>query len=599
MGQKHSTEAGLIDDLPDLPAQPFYSTKRYTTDELLYILNQATKVTFTHSDEFRTIGSSPQETDTYLKTALVNLQRHAQEEGGIFYDASFEDKKDFEDIRLSKSIAPESIPFATATLVKQAFMHWDFIDQPNKILRGVHDLFVRRVEGAMLDLLDELEGLNLDETQKIHKTHEILNERAEFLKPNLVYAAQMLFISYITDLAENKYKEEAKAIHQFFRVCKKIIAIMHDSEERKRAALMVSPVLFVGLHLDKSFLAAGPVKQKYFNAYLAIIFNLAMRHPVFDEDYDPATYKLYGLLNQKCQEKDLGVSVNPAFAPRDIPDFFFESLKRQYADIAKTHFPELGKETHKAVFHFFIGKITSVATLESAQQRAQDMHNVIYLLKLVYQQDAAKDSNEAVYAKLLRQLLQVPSQSAEVDAWFDTVMISCLLKRNRSFKEPFAIGAYKVSPEAQLQYCTQLTQEYLHQSYENSMLKARLRTDEIAIQSKAEEIESLSRRLDAVQKKLTDLQLENKTQASQLSTTPPSTPPTGRHHFPHHRKGEQSPPKARKTSNPEKFIGEKTTPKEEEELSMLGSQSIESGSPPRERGGVLRTLSESLLRHKK
>ncbi len=597
MGQKQSAQEDEVHGLPDLPKEPFYSTKRFTTDELLHLLNQASHVTFSHPDEFRAVGSSQAETDTYLKTALVNLQQ----EGDVYYEVSFEDKEEFANVRISKSIPPESIPYATSTLVKQAFMHWDILDQPNRYLRGVHDDLVYRFNGAFLDLLDELNKQTLNETQKVLKIKEMLNQKAAFLKPGLVYAAQMLFIEFISSLTNSKYSAEAKAVHQFVRICKKAMKVIEDPYEREKAAVLVIPVLYEGLHLHRAFTASSSERIKLFNTFLAVVFNLTMAHPLFDEDYNQETYELYAKLNSKCTELNIGIEVNPALAQRELSNYFLDELNKEYQDIVTKYLHKDSREAKKAVYEFFVNKIRKAAAFEPLQARAQNMHNVLYILKLVYQEDKAK--NEQCYASVIRQILQLPRVDEIRDAWFDKLAVYCILQREKGFNREFMQEDYNVSSQDQQEYCVGLTQEYQLKFKENNELKHTLQQKDLVIESQQEQIASLNMRLIAIQEQLSALTLKTKNEQAMSSIPEPASPSLTRLHFPHFhasKSGEDSPPRARKHSNPQKLSVEKSPPKErkhmiDEEAPLLMESNEPSVSPPKERK-LLHTLSAPKLR---
>lgn len=543
MGQKQSILAG--------EHPPLYSSKRYTTDELNHILKLAEKVRFTHPDEFRAVGSSYSENDTFLKALLLDLEQA----GNVYYEAPFE-KSELENVRVSQSIPAQSIPYAMATLIKRAFMQWDLLDQPNHFLEEVHVEFTKRLNDAYFDLLDLLNKQEVSDSQKIDALSHILCAKREFQNPTLVYAAQTLFISFITALTKEKYTEEAKAIHQFIRVCKRMLEIQTDPEERSKVARLIVPVLCDGLHLEKASIVPEHVLEtsqsgKIFRIYLAFVFNLMVRHPVFDEDYDKDTYSLYVRLDEKCQQMKIGVESNPALAARDLPDFFVAELNGQYTDLITSFYPSEENQAQKAVYFFFVNKIARVLSFDN-KQKAADMHHVIFLLRVLYQEDTAALNDTSAYAKIMRQIFQLPSIDPVKDAWFDKIMVPSLLKRKQIFNNPFSAELYKVSFEDQQRYCQQLTEAYQAQAAQNSQLKAQLHEDKLKLESQTEEINRLHHKLEVAQQKLRDLLIDEYSESSSPQgspvATPSSSPPTGRFHI--HRRprtsDEKSPPQERK-----------------------------------------------------
>lgn len=473
------------------------------------------------------------------------------------YEASFEDEHDDSAISLPSENKFSSImPNQRYLILCEAFGNWDFFCKPYIRYSTLHTTFIKQVKGAFEELLESVNKLGLSHDERIKKISEILSPLAEHRRPSLVYDTQMLLISLITTLTCENHFEEAKTLHRILSLFKRIIHNQANPDEQRGVAEFIARACYRGLQLQDAKIAKGHLLQRsqqdlFFHTFLMAGINLTIRHPVFDREYAIDIYDIYERMNLRFDAHGFGIAVNPALAARDLPNFFLEALKARYADIAKGHYRTEGKEGLKAVYNFFINKIASVTAFDTTPEKAEAMHNFIYVLKQLYQEDTSETKNTPLYINALRQFLQIPNLEKDIDSWFDECIISTIFERKNRFDNPFVASAYSVSQEEHQEYCRLLTHAYEEQVEENNRITEKFNQEIFSLKTRNNELEQLNATLE----QLKNISLHDKEQSSSKETTPPSSPP-GLYHLHRRQKhtttsqslGSSSPQKLRKAS---------------------------------------------------
>lgn len=473
------------------------------------------------------------------------------------YEASFVEEDDDTTPFLSDNTFSWTMPEQRYLRLAEAFSQWDFFCKPYIRHSNMHKQFVRQVKGAFEDLLESLNKLGLSQEDKIKKIGEILSPSAEYRRPSLLYDTQMLLISFITNLTSESHFEEAKALHRIMSLFKKISHKQRNADEQKGLSEFIARACYRGLQLEEAKIAKGHLLQRsqqelFFHIFFTATINLAIRHPVFDQEYAVDIYDIYERMNKRFDKLGFGIAVNPALAANDLPNFFLKALKAKYADLGKRYSQTEGKEGPKAVYAFFLRKIASVAAFDKTPDKAQAMHNFIHVLKQLYAEDHSEPKNTLLYLKALRQFLQIPNHDKDFDTWFDECIISTIFERKNRFDTPFEQSAYSVSTEEQQEYCKLLTQAYEEQVEENVRITDKYSREIILLKTRNNELEHLNATLEQFK----NLSLQDKEQSSSKETTPPSSP-TGLYHL--HRRQKHttasqslgsSSPKTRKSSLP-------------------------------------------------
>lgn len=538
--EKKSIEEDEITSEP-IPELPYYVTKRYTTDELNYILEYAKRVfpdyKSTSSDEssedessvdsayfdyaqmLRVEESTTQEKDRLIQALLVKMSQEAKG----FYDFDFNVEDLHLNPRVSQNIDEQHIPYAMATLVKRGFMNWDFLDKYNTYLDRVHQTFEDRFS-TVFNSLPQL-------TQPQVQLGSIFNPFNEFRNPVLVYAAQMLLVAFITDLTANRYTDEAKVLHQFILICKRILRSSQSESSQPLLSRMIAPVLLEGLHLK-----AVSKDEGMLDLFLSSVLYLTMRHPLFDEDYSPEIYLLYSRLSEKCEALGIGVRINPMLAARDVKSDLRDKLERDYKFVTNLY-PDKGKMALRGILNFYVNTITTEYEFER-DDKAIQTHNLLYIVGMLCEEDKLIPHRAQQYAKMLRQIFQLPSVSPEIDAWFDDITIRLIQQGEVSmhFKTPFEHQKYPLNGIQSVRFSRKL-QESLNESRQtNIALHKEVHKLESLLEDAAAQRERLEEKLKLVQRKLVDLSIEDK------QPSPSSSPPSQRHHFSRLRRGSDNKP---------------------------------------------------------
>ncbi|MGE3317806.1 MAG: hypothetical protein AB7I18_00810 [Candidatus Berkiella sp.] len=490
-------------------------------------------------------AETPQYSKSYTTDELIHLIDD--------YEASFaDDKNDSENEVTSTNQFSKAMPNQRWLLLCEAFKGWDFMRAPSRKILPIKEELILQVNGAFRDMINSLNKLWLNNSNKLEKITEMLAPPAEYRRPSLVYDTQMLIISFITRLTQEKFYDEAKALHRFIRVFKTNIQVQPDPDEQKGIAQLTTMACVHALQLQDAAIVEGHLlersqRDKFFHFYLAATLYLTIRHPVFDNDYSIETYDIYVRMNNKFDLLHFGISVNPALAAEDLPDFFLETLKTQYAEIAKRFYRQEDKGAEKAIYDFFIKKIASVAAFDKTLDRAGVMHNFIYVLKMLYQEDASNPKDPTAYVKALRNFLQIPRLEKDIDAWFDECIVRSVFERKRGFRAPFNPERYAVSLEEQQEYCKHLTQAYEEQVEQNAKLSAQLQQETFSLKVRNNELQQQLAALQEELRKLSigsaeDRTIDDRTLAIP-SLVPPSSPSMGIYHL-HRREKPSSDEKA-------------------------------------------------------
>lgn len=348
------------------------------------------------------------------------------------------------------------------------------------------------------------------------KTPHLFDHLNVFRNPGLFYTIEVYLIGLITDLTQHGFIQQAEALHMFLVSAKQTIEASNE-QNQKLAVKRLANSLLKELHLNKG-------QDGKLVAFTKSLLSLTLKHPLFSEDYNENIYLLYAQLNEQCAATNLAILTNTHLASSDEQSLFKEQLDRHYCDILSEFFPtteyappvnQNGDIRDQAVLNFFVNAVARLCQFERASQ-GQDIHNVIYLLGKMYDADKDNAPRNHLYAKVLRQLLQIPTIGAQSDRMFDDVVIRFILggEPYKHFKIPFDLSQYQLSITQTRQF-TQTVQSRLHQAeYELSQLKITHH--------------NLEERLQRCEAELEQLTFKHLTLENEESTSPGHSPSTSR-----------------------------------------------------------------------
>ncbi|MBS0287325.1 MAG: hypothetical protein JSR17_08520 [Proteobacteria bacterium] len=567
--------------------EPLYLQHSYTTDELIFILKYAHHYHFPPMDAFRVSESSDDENDKLLAAMLDKILQDTSDE-------SSENPADRH--RISLSIKPKQMPYALAALIKTAIRKWVFTGEKDANLSKIINKFNQQLQEAYWQAHAIIaEKYYLGKRTFQNNVPQLLSSLNSFTNPAFFHKIENLIINLIMELTAQGYSKQAKAIHLFFMVCKKIIATCYAdsngldrSEDREKVAPMLALPLIEGLKitLDKpaaldetselistldsestqeaqaaaqtdSEITSEPeepitddvnpepkatqdthatTSSADLIAFTACLFNIAVRHPLFDAPYNKKIYSIYHRLNQLCEKSGLFENhAMPDLLNRDLKAPLKEELFNKLEDICDKLWNQAEKHQAKATHRFFIKWIKKHYELQT-QQSGKDIHNVIYLLGELYDKDETPEKNEH-YAKVLRQLLQLPSQGEERDILFDKLVARVVFNGEYSqrFKKPFDEADYKMTPvEPETYRYIRALQYSLNQALKDIVTLSRANTDHLKAQEGyRDDAVRLEQKVSKLSAQVNDLKLAS---PDDRSLSPPSSPPKERNFLHRFRK---------------------------------------------------------------
>lgn len=509
-----------LSELPELPPEPFHLERSYSTQELLAIFDYAATIDFSGIKVFKEQGSSDEERDLFVNIILMNLQSNSPQATGPTIDISEVKVDSHSKARISLNINAESIPYIVATLIKRSMINWDFFDQPHEYAQNLHDAF----KSDFFYTVEEVNRKNPNKSVKFSEmdrfTSKLLSPLSEAKNPELMFATEMLLVTYITDLTAFGYTEQAKVLHTFLALCKRIISQAHpDTSEHERIVrLLALPVI-------RAFRLTSDVDFT-FTPFMTCMLNLTLGHRLFNEAYDIEIYTMLYCLFDKSKQLGIFIATNPSVIERSIHSLFNKNIDTDYRALVETLTNSKHKtDSRKALITFFRNIISRHCQLDRGN-KARDIHNYLYILVKTANEKEHNPSEQQLLAKILRMFLQIPSCTLEQDELFDTQVIRLLFtaKHEHEFMVPFNVAAYELSPEDTKKYCLQLQSRL--QEAQSELFHAHSQL--LELQSQLERSEHEVNRLAA---ELAQLKLKRSPQNSPQpspSSSPPSSPPKER-----------------------------------------------------------------------
>lgn len=430
---------------PEAMEKSWYYSRNYTTDDLFCLFEAAKLIDFTALPVFKYNEQVSDHEKNFMLTSLLikrYLKNHKQPSDPtletIIHDE--EQKQFYMDSRISISIDKANIPFAIADLIKRGFSNWDpFHNDANEVLTGAHgNLKVK------LEILQNFITTHLMPSFNKDDMTFLLSSAHEFKHPELFHDIETTLQEFIRDLTVGGNFEKAKVIHDYIAVCKKILyQISSDQSEREKMARVLSSSLVDGLKL-------GFERTPFNGMFIGAVLSLAMRSSLFDSEYDPDVYTIMYKLNQACADYPMSAGV---LGLRGIPvltiPHHFSPLRKNHVDYYKqitAQFFEAQPEdviTHRnnVVTNYFVNLVCTHCQVDELE-KAANIHNVIYFLGKLYREDEKIGlSKDLKYAKVLRNLLHIPSVNEKVDSLFDEIVSGALLNSSH-FKHHFSEKHY-------------------------------------------------------------------------------------------------------------------------------------------------------------
>lgn len=460
---------------------PEYIKKTYSTNELLRILAYAQKIDFSNIEVFRKEESTDEEKDLFLKLMQVQMFQDRTIPSTTNVDISSLTLSMILEPRASINIDHEHLPYVVATLIKRALHNWAFIDTQEP----VYDRFKNNFNVIYQDikhLAFQMQSLTDKMSDRLKKILDPLNE---FQYPEIQYKLKMLPIALITDLTSNGFKEEAKALHIFINLIRNILekSALPRTDHEKTLRMLVPSVLS-GLKLPLE------TDTQVYPVIIAMLL-MTVREPLFNEEYDPEIYAIYQKLDLKTQALDIGIETSLSLLS-DVPEASLSNIiKKHYTDVINEFFPIKKADTirDQAVLNFFIQTISLQCQFNNST-KGRDIHNLLYMLRLVYAEDENNNTEDGkkTYLKLIRQLLYLPSSKPELDSEFDKVIFDVILSNPDSYKfnELFNPKGYGLDDSDISQYCQQLLKTLFQTQLENSTQKIKI----IELQDRLEQSET-------------------------------------------------------------------------------------------------------------
>jgi hypothetical protein len=153
------------------------------------------------------------------------------------------------------------------------------------------------------------------------------------------------------------------------------------------------------------------------------------------------------------------------------------------------------------------------------------------LLGEVYKDDEEKDLHNKIklYAKVLRQFLQIPSENTKLENIFEFYIMRSFIdgQPKQDFNMPYNIMHYELSKEEVNRHCEDLQNNNREANIKISQLQAEIDELKASVKGYEDDRKRLESDLAKMKDKVTRLTLENKERTSPPST-PPSTPPKER-----------------------------------------------------------------------
>ncbi len=526
--------------IPERLTEPAYVDRPYTSEELICIFEYALEIDFSNIQALRIENATEEEKEFFIELILYKISKESPEVNQTVDSSRFNVDADSQ-ARISLNISAESIPYVLCSIVKRGMMNWNFLNVGDNQLRQIHREFKFDFQEAFDAACEKIKDKNLPYREFATAVNRMLSPLSEHRNPQLMYATEMMLISFITNLTVKGYLQEAKVLHTFLILSKRIISqAQADESNREKTVLMLSMPVLSGLRL-------WPETDRRANPFMTSMLNLALSHPIFNETYDPHVYLTYEQICLKLTEVDFNINTNPSLFERgaDLPinaDIIADYNKA--LELLTLNRDKL--ERQKVVLKFFKDAIARHVKFNGP--KAEDVHNTIYAFGRVFVDDKAKGEplRRRLYQKVLRQLIQVPSTNTKLDMLFDYVLLSSFIDCHpeSAFNAPFNIEVYELSPTEVNHYCRQIQVKFHEANIEMTQLRAE--NNELKDLNKGYADDR--KRIEAENAKLKDkvYQLESlepttpsHSPHSSKESSPPTTPPKERKVLSHHLKREK------------------------------------------------------------
>ncbi|MBI2790853.1 MAG: hypothetical protein HYX61_02745 [Gammaproteobacteria bacterium] len=511
-------------DIPEPIVEPSYVKRSYSSQELICIFEYALQKDFSNIQAFRINEASIEEMDFFIELINYEISDKSAQPEEHAADISRFNVDAHEKARVSLNFSSENIPYILCSFIKFGMMNWDFLHHADESLQAIHTKF----KTDFLTKFDEIReriSRSLDYTAFSKEVMKILTSHSEHRNPQLIYAIEKIFIDFIADMTAHGYRQEAKVLHTFLMLSKKIISQAHvDEANQVKTLLMLALPVLKGLDL-------WPETDRQANPFITCMMNLVLTHPVFNEVYDDKVYLLYSRCNEKSKELGVKVETNPSLFERGAQLPINADIVGNYQKtlgLISQHKEESFRQT--VVLQFFKDIITRHAKFNPP--KAEAIHNFIYLLGEVYKEDEEKDNHNRIklYAKVLRQVLQIPfSKHAKLENIFDFIIMRSFIdgQPKQDFNIPYNVMHYELSNEEVNRHCEVLQNNNREANIKISQLQAEIDELKTSVKGYEDDCKRLESDLAKMKDKVTRLTLENKERTSSPST-PPSTPPKDR-----------------------------------------------------------------------
>lgn len=430
---------------PEAMEKSWYYSRYYSTDDLFCLFEAARTVNFTALPVLKYNKEVSDAEKNFLLTSLLIKRYHATKihPKDLTLETIIHDETQhqyYKDTRISVNIDKSNVPFAIADLVKRGFSNWDpFHDDTSSALAGAHSNLKVKLEMLLSYITTQLNpSLNKEDISLL------LSAAYEFQNPELFHDIETILVDFIGELTLGGDLEKSKVVHDYLVLCKKMLYEMsEDHFEREKMARVLSTSVIDGLQL-------GLERSAFTGIFMGATLSLTIRSSLFDSEYDPDVYMILQCLKQACADFPMAAG---ALRTRGIPSLtiqhHYNPLRRNHENYYKQiteQFFEITDDRQKSlqnnsVLNYFVNVVTTHCQVDELE-KAENIHNVIYLLGKLYREDAHSANRSIQYGKILRNLLCIPRENPKVDNMFDEAAAPALFGTTNQFRHLFAEKHY-------------------------------------------------------------------------------------------------------------------------------------------------------------
>ncbi|MGE3318570.1 MAG: hypothetical protein AB7I18_04675 [Candidatus Berkiella sp.] len=515
----HRTSDPKVPELPELPPEPFHSERRYSTQELLCVFEYAQDIDFSGIKAFKEEESSDAQRDLFINIILMNLPSNAPDATGATMDISEVNVDSDAHARVSLNLPAKSIPYIITTIIKRGMINWDFFDKKDDIARNLLENFKSDFIAALEKVNSKNKKLTIGFTQLDRFTSTLLSPLSQNNNPKLMHTTAMILINFITALTTHGYTEEAKVLHTFLALCKKIIlqAAPTAEEYERNVRLLALPLLRALRVTSEVDVSLTPL--------MTCLLNLTLEHPLFNEAYDIDTYLMIYRIHDQATQLGIDISTNPSLFERGANLPINQDIVKDYRTLVEALAAGKHDKDHcQQLLLAFFRKIIARYCQFNKGTKAQDIHNFLYMLLKAYEGGKHHSQEQKLYAKLLRMFLHIPTATPELDHLFDSQAIRLILAatHEHDFSHPFDIANYDLTLADARHYCQQLQSRFQDAQTELHELHDQISSLQGLLNGREEDCSRLASELAKMR-----LAEEYSPQGSPQSS-PPSSPPKER-----------------------------------------------------------------------